>query len=148
MSGDIATPHRLASLQAHLRGHHLDRELAAGVETWRTPVHAARSIQLTSTAMRDRLARSLDQVLQDADASPRASLSIVVHACREAVIQVRPAIVSIADRLRSDEPLAARGVAALLDLLTDGGGPLYVHADPRALEQRLDEIDDWLCVPR
>ena len=52
----------------------------------------------------------------------------------------------LASRLRGSAPVEARGIAALKDLLTDRGGPVYTPGDPNTLERKLELIDQWLDV--
>jgi hypothetical protein len=45
-------PPALTAARARLHSHSLDRELGAGIATWRTPLHAARALQLTGRRRR------------------------------------------------------------------------------------------------
>ena len=53
---------------------------------------------------------------------------------------------AITGRLRSAEPVDARGVALLRALVTDGGGPCYARRHPAALTEALQEIERWLVA--
>jgi hypothetical protein len=47
-------------------------------------------------------------------------------------------ILVITQRLRSAEPVSAGGMAELLILLSDGGGPCYARVHPDALGEALE----------
>jgi hypothetical protein len=140
-------PHRVGWLLAHLRAPRLDRQLAAGSVPWRSPVHAARALQLTSDGHRRGLARSLERLVEHAEPPPGGPFrGSVVQPCREQVREALPLILMIAARLRSGAPVDARGVARLCALLSDGAGPCYSRSDPGALTGALETISQWLDV--
>jgi len=56
---------------------------------------------------------------------------------RRAVLAARPVIEAPEGRLLRPEPVAARGVAMLGELLTEPTSPLYRPPDPAALASRL-----------
>jgi hypothetical protein len=138
--------HPLAPLLARLRGPWLNRQLAAGVEPWRSPVHAARARQLTADRTRRMLARGLERLVEQAEEPPSLSRAAVIHPWRPGVREARPLILTLASRLRSSAPVDPRGIAALKDLLTDGGGPVYTPGDPNTVKRHLEIIDQWLDV--
>jgi hypothetical protein len=133
-------------LMARVRGPWLDRELATGVPPWQSAVHAARAVQLTSRHRRRGLARTLERLLRDAEHPPALALGAAVRPCRSQVMPAAPALRAIVTRLRSGAPLEARGIAALLAVLSDGSGPCYSRADPGALTARLETVSRWLDV--
>ncbi|MBV9047787.1 MAG: hypothetical protein JOY58_05940 [Solirubrobacterales bacterium] len=135
---------RLAWLIAHLRAPRIDRDLATGVAPWQSRSHAARSLQLTTARSRRALARSLERVLKDAEQPSPAFLSAAIVPCREQVYPARTLIGELAVRLRSRRPVAARGVAELRALLSDGAGPCYVSSDPQALTRALEAVSRWM----
>jgi hypothetical protein len=49
-------------------------------------------------------------------------------------------------RLRSSEPVNARGIAQLRQLLSDSNGPCYRRTQPQALTLALEEVSRWLDV--
>ncbi len=53
---------------------------------------------------------------------------------------------AISARLRSAEPVNARGVAMLRALLADGGGPCFLRSRADALTEALREVSRWLSV--
>ncbi len=136
--------HPLASLLARVRAPSLDRQLAAGVEPWRTPTHAARSRQLTSDRARRSFARSLERLVETVDAPRTPFLSAAVPPSRARVREARPQLLTLACRLRGNAPVDPRGMTALRELLADGSGPIYTPGDPATLGHRLQTIEDWL----
>jgi hypothetical protein len=137
---------RPASLLARLRAHRIDRELAQGTEPWRSPVYAARSLQLTSPRNRRALAKSLDRLVRDADASRAGFANAAITPCREQVLRAIELIRSMAARLRSPEPLNVQGVARLNLLLSDGEGPCYRWLGRDSLLIALRDVSQWLPV--
>jgi hypothetical protein len=148
----VATPARsirrppLVAVVARLRSPWIDRRIAQGAPSWRSPTYAARSLQLTGLRYRRVLARSLERLIEDAE-RPRDRFSAVVPPCREQVREAMPAMLALASRLRSSEPVDARGVAQLTSLLCDTAGPCYMRARPGALAVALEAIDRTLEVP-
>lgn len=134
----------LMSLAARFRGPGLDRQLAVGVEPWRSSLHAIRARQLTSYRNRRRLARSLERLVEEADSPPRRGITAAVPPARERVREARPQMLTISARLRGSGPVAPRGIAVLKDLLSDGGGPFYTPGSPETLKRRLRLIDGYL----
>jgi hypothetical protein len=140
-----ARPPLLASVSARLHAFRIDDELAAGVASWRSPAHAARAVQLTTRGRRRSLAGSLERLVSDAERPP--VLTAAVRPCFSQVLDAKPTIVAVAARLRSPEPVDARGVARLLALLSDGAGPCYVPSRPGALTSALQTAIRWLEPP-
>ncbi len=137
----------LASLRARFQGAWLDRELASGVEPWRTPVHSARSLQITGPRARRTLADTLDKLVRRAEqAGANTTISCVVPIDRPAVLGARTLLADIAARLRDGAPVSTPGVAALRDLLTDGSGPIYAALSGDALGRALASIRESLDV--
>lgn len=133
-------------LLAHVRARRLDRQLAAGSVPWRSPVHAARALQLTSERYRRGLARSLERLVEHAERPGGQFRGSVVQPCREQVTEALPLMLTIAARLRSGAPVDARGIARLCALLSDGAGPCYARSDPGALSGALETVSEWLDV--
>ncbi len=138
-------PRSLTALHARLRACAIDKELARGVPSWSSPVHAARSLQLTSGRSRAALARSLDDLVARAGL-PRGHFfgTAAIAPCREQVSHALPQILEITARLRRARPVASRGAAALLELLRDGTGPCYNCTQRGALSIVLDRVSAWL----
>jgi hypothetical protein len=137
-----------ARLSARLHAPSLDRELASGIAPWRSPRHAARALALTSARNRRGLARSLERLLENAQVPRSQYRGAAIYPCREQVIEAMPALLTIAGRLRSADPIDARGIARLNILLSDGTGPCYVRIRRNALTDALREISQWLAVPQ
>jgi len=133
-------------LAAHARCRQLDRDLAAGIATRRSPTHAARALQLTSPRNRRRLARSLQRLLQDANDPRIYFMSAVVPPSRSQVREARSLIVEIVSRLRSGDPVDAPGVARLATLLRDGAGPCYSRSRAGALATALQNVTSSLDI--
>jgi hypothetical protein len=137
---------RAAPLLARLRAPWLDRQLAAGTEPWRSPVHAAPARQLTSERSRRILARSLERLVEEAEEPRTPYRNAVVQPYRPRVREARPVVLTLASRLRGNAPVDPRGIAELKDLLSDGAGPCYTHGHPDTLKLRLQAIDRRLDV--
>jgi hypothetical protein len=135
----------LTKVAALLSAPWLDRQLASAVPTWRTPRLAARAVWLTNARRRAALARSLEQLAERAE-EPVPKRSPAVPPRSDQMRDALPEIMAITARLRSGQPLDARGVAMLRALLADGGGPCYVRSCPSALTEALREASQWLSV--
>ena len=131
---------------ARLRAPWIDHELAEGTASWSTVAHAARAVQLTGERSRRSLARSLELLVERSERPEPPRMSPAVPPCREQVRHALPQITRISSRLRSAEPIDARGAARLRELLVDGGGPCYVRRHPAALAEALQEVTRWLAV--
>ena len=70
----------------------------------------------------------------------------VVQPCREQVREAIPEILDVAAILRSSVPVRAQAVAALSELLSDGGGPCYARSEPAALRLALERVAETLTV--
>ncbi len=138
-------PLGLAKITSFLSASWLDRQLASGVPTWRSAHLAARAVWLTSARQRAVLARSLEQLAERAE-QPVPRRSPAVPPRSDQVRDALPEIMAITARLRSGQPLGARGVAMLRALLADGGGPCYVRSRQSALTEELREASQWLSV--
>jgi hypothetical protein len=120
-------------------GRSLDRELAAGVGVLISEAHAARAAQLTADRSRRALAHSLERLIDRAEAT-ESRFRIAAAPCRDQVRHARGMIGATAARLRSAEPLEARGVARLKTLLSDPTGPCYAPCRTDALRVELQDI--------
>jgi hypothetical protein len=133
---------------AHLRAPWIDRELAQGVAPWRSPAHAARSLQLTTSRRRRALAAGLECLVEHAERpAGHFRRSAVIAPCREQVREASPLIFAITARLRDGAPLDARGVARLRAVITDGAGPCYKRSHRDALNDALELASQWLDTP-
>jgi hypothetical protein len=130
---------RLAALLARARAPWLDRELSEGVESWRTRVHAARALQVTSDRHRHQLADWLERLLGAADAAPPpvSPLSAKITPCAEQILLAREEMLTLSACLRAHVPIDAGTTIRLRLLLADGGGPCYRQTRPFALRDAL-----------
>jgi hypothetical protein len=112
-----------ARLVARWRTWSLDLALARGADPASSPALAARAAALVRPAARRRLAQSTLGAIADAH-EQRVDQTLVLVA-RRAVRGAEPALRALAEALAGDAPVAARGVARVRLLLTDGQGPLY-----------------------
>jgi len=135
-----------AWLLARLRAWSLDRRLADGAVPWRSPTYAARAVQLTSRHSRLGLARALEGLVERAEETPVPFRGAAIRPCREQVRHALPVILTLASRLRANDPLDARGIARLRALLGDGSGPCYMRIHPEALVVALEDVSQWLDV--
>jgi hypothetical protein len=133
----LGPPRWDARVLARIHAGRLDRDLAAGAESWASRYHAVRSLQLTTARRRRSLARSLEELAARAE-QPRAFHTAAIMPCRAQVRQALPMIFTVAQRLRSPEPVSSCGMAELIVLLSDGGGPCYARAHPEALSEALE----------
>ena len=139
-------PHCDDRIVCRLLAPHIDPDLAHGTPS-RSPVtDAARAVQLTSSRSRHSLARSLELLVERAEQRAPSSTNAAVAPCREQVRNALPEIRAISARLRTAEPVDARGVAMLRAILADGGGPCYVRSHPASLTVRLQEVSRCLRV--
>lgn len=121
----IAQPGRARTrLWTRVRATSLDHALAAGASPDSAASLSLRAEQLIRAGTRRKLARSLRRLIRDAS---RRSLSPGprVPLCRRKVLASRELLLELAERLSSQEPVDARGVAQLRLLLIGVVGPLY-----------------------
>jgi|ERR1700677_3300595 len=130
-------------LRAGLCQRRLDRELAHGLSVDSSPEHELRAAQLTDRRSRVMLAGSLRRLVTNARSRPRG-LSPVIASARGAILPCETAMLALAERIDSDTPVAAAGLARTRLLLADGCGPLYNRATRRSLQAELLAIDDSL----
>jgi len=102
----------------------LDHELAAGCPPGYSPALAARAGQLVSPAGRRSLGLGWDRVLDQA-CRPPAPLTLRAPLCRDRVAAAEDDVREMLAVLAGPVPVAARGVAMVSVLLTDGTGPLH-----------------------
>jgi hypothetical protein len=115
----------------------LDRQLADGVRPEANALLAARAMVLTSIKYRRGLAASLRRILvasvspetrprpMAASRSAGAARQPYVPLRRDQIARSAAELAGLAGCLAEQDPLPARGVAMVSQLLTDAGGPLY-----------------------
>jgi hypothetical protein len=122
-AGHMTTSPRFRDrILARVLGASLDRELAAGRPAEARPALAARARRLVSPAARRQLIQGWNNVLRQArrpDFMPRPPLA------RDQVIAAEPDVRYLLARLAGPRPVAARGAATAMVLLTDGTGPVH-----------------------
>ena len=113
-----------ARLTARLHAGRFDRMLAVGM---RGPVGSALAVhaqRLISRAEREAIARSLRRAVHESHQGRTAPSSRVpLHRAR--IVAAAELIDDVALLLQSADPVSARGVARVRQLLSDGRGPLY-----------------------
>ncbi len=110
----------------------LDGMLARGADPGARPELALRAAQLTARRHRAALAESLEDVVRSAEGRRRVRSACPPLASRE-VRAARAALLGLAFQLRQDAAVHPAGVVLARRLITDGSGPLYVHAQHDAL---------------
>jgi hypothetical protein len=116
-------PSLVARVIAWLRADKFDCQLAVGVPVPAGSALAVHQARLTSTGEREAIARSLRQAVSDAHSGAVFSSRIPVHPRNIAAAE--ELIDTITLRLRSPQPVSARGMARLRRVLSDGTGPFY-----------------------
>ena len=114
----------------------LDRRIARGADLTETPRLARRARQLVSRRCRRGVAKGLRNLI-DAAEQPTRSLTAAVPVQRRAILAEQDLIVRLAADLESDDQVAARGVALLERLLTDGDSPFYTPTPTGGLRDAL-----------
>lgn len=110
-------------LRVRCRRGDLDRRIAAGDEVWDDPALRLRAEQLCLRETRGVLADTLVGVVEMSYEHPLPAESPRLD--RAAIADVRPLILDLAGRLRSDPAVNPLGVAVASRLLADRSGPLY-----------------------
>ncbi len=124
-------------VRARVRARRLDRALAAGAPPDSCTDLSLRAHGLIGSRARLGLALSIRRLIEDAG-HPLRPRSFSVPICRRKVWRSRATLAAVAERLISDEPLDARGVAQVRVLLSDGAGPVYDHPAADDLEPALE----------
>jgi len=120
-----------------VRRDSLLRDLAAGAPGGVSPELALRASKLVTHRHRRQLADSLSRTINEAHqpVMRRANMSIID---RRAVIDAEVEIEALIARLRSERPVAARGVAIVELMITNAvESPLYDYAEPGALRRQM-----------
>jgi hypothetical protein len=130
-------------LRVRLHRRRIDHELAHGGQSDALEDRALRASQLVDMVTRRRLARSIRRLVKDAE-HPAALLCSAVPLCRTAVWPWREGLLGLAERLEHPGPINPCGVARVLELLTDGTGPLYNPGAARSMGEAVWRIADGL----
>lgn len=135
-------------LRVRIRRGRLDRELADGCVCSASEDRALRARQLADPVSCRQLASSLRRVAR-AESPRTALLDSTVPVVSRFVVPWREALLGLAERLEQPGPVNPCGVARVLDLVTDGTGPLYNPTPRRSIEEAVWWIADGLypCPP-
>jgi hypothetical protein len=126
---------RLAAT-ARWRSIALDRELAGGADPDTSPLLAARATQLVSPRSRRRVAAGLAGAFQSAQ-NPKPRFTAALPPQSSELLDARAVLNALTRRLGGSGAVNARGVAMLLELLSDAASPLYQHGEKGLLGSRL-----------
>jgi hypothetical protein len=97
--------------------------------------------------MRPYLASSLRGAVHDVNGRRAHGISPTVPVARSAVNHWAAELIDVAEMLERPGTVDACGVARALNLVTDGGGPLYSHRSEETLGSALKAIADGLELP-
>jgi len=122
-------------LAAWVRASALDHQLASGTSPEASAALALRARSLYRPSERRLLARGLRRIGALATTPGRAPRAAPI--CREAVRSAKAELDALAERLEGPAPVDVRGIATVRELLGDGAGPFYGHADPGRLRDEL-----------
>jgi hypothetical protein len=123
---DVVEPRRVRlrdRVEARVRTHHLDRQLADGIPPERSAALSLRARRLVDPAFATALARRLHAIVREAVLRrvPRAQIAVRLAAVEDVAAEFD----ELARRLVAPRAAAVRGVAQISVLLGDGAGPLY-----------------------
>jgi hypothetical protein len=107
---------------ARVLGASLDRQLAAGHPAAARPLLAARARRLVSPPARRQIIQGWNNVLRQAR---RPAFVPAPPLSRDRVIAAEPDVRYLLALLAGPRPVAARGAAMAMVLLTDGTGPVH-----------------------
>jgi hypothetical protein len=132
-------------LRVFLTRGKLDRTIAGERPFEVTRALALRIEQLTADTTRGRIANQLRAVVDYADRNDRPSRRLSAVMIEPAAVRAgREAILGLAERLQSTEPLSARGVVLARGLLTDGHGPLFNPSSEQTVVEAVFDVQDAL----
>jgi hypothetical protein len=123
----------------------LDRQITAGVYA-PTCALELRAHQLTCARTRHKLARELRGLVEYAERTESRPVFSAVVIDRRSVIRGRTAILGLAERLETDDPVTPTGIALVRRFLTDGLGPLFNRSSQHTVIQVAWNINDALEV--
>ena len=113
-------------MAARLRAARFDRALAVGVRARAGSALAVHAARLSSVAQRQAVARALRRAVRGAT-DTRATRSARVPMHRANIAAAQALIDEVTRRLHAPDPVSARGMARLRQLLSTGTSPLYRH---------------------
>ena len=127
----------LARVRARVRARHSDRALASGISPDSNACVSVRAHELIGWPTRAALARAIRRLIHEAG-HPVTPMSFHVPLCRAKIGRSRDTLEGLADRLLTDGPLDARGLAQISLLLSDGAGPVYDRPNANDLQPALE----------
>jgi hypothetical protein len=138
-------------LLARALGASLDRQLAAGEPAQGRPAGAARARYLASPAGRRQVIQGWNALLRRAR-TPARRPAQPTPLCRERIIAAEADVRYLLALLAGPRPVAARGVAMAMVLLTDGTSPVYNRRSPLSLtaatRDAIRQLDPAAASPR
>ncbi len=135
--GSPLQPRLPARLLARVRSLSLDRKLIGGADPASSTALAARAAELTSVSCRDSVAAALERLLSAGQEPPRRTR---VRPDPAAVLANESTMHRLAERLRSVEPLYARGIAHVEALLSNANSPIF-RGDAQALAAEFETAE-------
>src|ERR1700722_9353145 len=136
-------------LLARALGASLDRQLAAGEPALARPAGPARAHYLASPAGRRQVIQGWNALLRRAR---RPAQRLPAPLCRERIIAAEPDVRYLLALLAGPRPVAARGVAMAMGMLTDGTSPWYNRRSPLSLtaatRDAIRQLDPAAADPR
>lgn len=127
----------LVRVRARVRARHSDRALASGISPDSNACLSVRAHELIGWPTRAALARAIRRLVREAG-HPVTPMTFHVPLCRGKIGRSRDTLEGLADRLLTDGPLDARGLAQISLLLTDGAGPVYDRPNADDLQPALE----------
>jgi hypothetical protein len=127
--------HARDRLRARLDARRIDEVLARGVSPDSSVTFSLRAHTLIGIRARRSCSRALRALVNEARAP--AWHPVAVPLCRRKIVAAEDQIEHLAERLTDRQPVAARGVAQIHVLLTDGRSPLYYDPDADDLRPAL-----------
>ncbi len=118
-------------LSTFLHRPSLDAQIASGDQAHFDPRIALRRRQLTTPSQRERLAHTIDSMLERASTVPVPSSRVPLR--RDEIGACVEDFLALSRRLRDVNPIDAQGVVMTKRLLSDGASPLYYRRSPVSL---------------
>lgn len=123
--------------RVYVHRHGLTHALARGERPATRPELALRAAQLTSPRNRRGLARTLRRAVDDAHRPPTHPFGMALIR-RKAVLEAKPAIQALIDRLENCTEVEAEGMAMADEIITNANrSPLYNASEPGTLRRQI-----------
>jgi hypothetical protein len=135
----------LTRLWVRLGATRLDRALAGGTSPNESEELSVRAGQLVEAAERNRIASSIQNVLDLAERDQRIFLGLTrLPVDRQRIEDNRNELARIVETLRGPNPVSPRGVAMARRLITDFRGPIYTGGRNSRLAEALSATQSAL----